>query len=71
MASPDTIARNNLLLSHLNQALGHADLPKEEIQTLMRQATQSLKCNAACQKNKEIDRLKQEWIKSENQGGEK
>jgi hypothetical protein len=54
MASPDTVARNDLLLSHLNQALGHANLPKQEIQTLMRQATQSLKCNAACEKKKRL-----------------
>ena len=71
MASPETEERNKLLLLHLKQAMGHSDLPKTEIQDLMRQATKSLKCNAACQKRKEIDNLKQKWLQSESHNGEK
>jgi hypothetical protein len=71
MASDETKVRNDLLLTHLNQALGHSKLPPQEIQTLMRQATQSFQCDAACERKKEIARLKQEWVKSESQAGEK
>jgi len=71
MASDETKVRNDLLLTHLNQALGHSNLPPQEIQTLMRQATQTFQCDAVCERKKEVDRLKQAWVKSESLGGEK
>jgi len=71
MASDATKMKNDLLLSHLDQALGHSNMPEQEMQILMRQATKSLQCNAACEKKKRIAYLKQEWIKSATQGGEK
>ncbi len=71
MASDATKARNDLLLSHLNQALSLSNIPKQEMQTLMRQATQSLRCDAACEKKKKIERLKQKWTESATLGGEK
>jgi hypothetical protein len=71
MASDATKAQNDLLLSHLNQALSHSNIPKQEMQTLMRQATQSLQCDTACEKKKRIERLKQKWTESAALGGEK
>jgi len=70
MASPETEQRNKLLLSHLNQALGHSGLPKDEIQDLMRQANKSFTCNAECQRKKEVDKLKLAWINSAEQNNE-
>ncbi len=54
MASDATKMKNDLLLSHLDQALGHSNMPEQEMQILMRQATKSLQCNAACEKKKRI-----------------
>ena len=34
---------------------------------MMRQAGKALECNAACQKNKEIEKLKTAWITSQSQ----
>lgn len=71
MASDAAKMRNDLLLTHLDQALSHSNIPKQEMQTLMREATKSLQCDAACEKKKRIDRLKQKWIESASLSQEK
>jgi len=67
MASPDQEQRNKLFLSHMDQALGHSGMNQSEMQQMLRQASKALECNAACQKNKEIEKLKTAWITSEVQ----
>jgi hypothetical protein len=67
MTSQEQQQRNKLFLSHMDQALGHSGIPQAELQQMMRQASKALECNATCQKNKEIEKLKTAWITSQSQ----
>ncbi len=58
MASQEQELRNKLLMEQMEQALGHAGIPKFEMQQMLRQATKALECNADCQKKRKLEKLK-------------
>ena len=57
---------NQLFISQIDDALGRSDLPKSEITELIKMAKARLQCDAACQKRKKIDELKDIWNKAQN-----
>jgi len=65
MATPAT--QNDLLLSQLDKVLKNSDLPKTEISEFVKMATASMQCDTACQKRKELEKLKQKWTSAKTE----
>lgn len=58
--SPQELS-NQFFLSNIDTALGRSGLPTAEIAELIRQTNARLQCDAACQKRKKLDELKDTW----------
>lgn len=64
MSTPQELS-NQLFLSQIDTALGRSGLPAAEISELIRQTNARLQCDAACQRRKKLDELKNAWTSAQ------
>ena len=55
---------NTQFLTQIDQALSKSGLPQSKIEELIQTAAARLECDKECQKNRQIEKLKQNWIDS-------